>query len=660
MTHKQRISDPQTSMAWPRELNEVGLSNNIQDNEDFKCKYITRSDPLGDGNFSVVKECMNIHTKELYAMKLIHKDVIKGKLQLIQREFHLLKYLSQQIRFLEQTGSSNDVVDTFQGHHHILQLFDYFETTANIVLITQLCHKDDLYEKIISNEHLNLIKQVKPYTACLISVLDFLHSQGVVHRDIKAENILFRLNKNTATSTSTTTENNEYDLTAHDLILGDFGLALEMNNDTGMALKEYVGTMSYISPEIVKCKGIGLMTSQEINSISQYDSKVDIWALGVLVYFMAMGYTPFDCETDEETLECILNCDYYIDESLVNDPIYKDFWNFIQCCFVKDNLRRRSARTLKSHPFIQEFFISPSLQEDINLVTSPSVAHLPKLKKNKSLTSLHNLKKPPIRRQSSSLITRIESKKQSFNIPDLITPPPSMAKSSTNLMKQQNHLLQSQMWHPPSSANLYIQSSNANVLSSNSSMSSMHTNNNNNNNNNTIGHHPNGLTPLTPFTPATNNTTRDGPPNLAKIRDTLRRTISMTSIKTQDTSATSSTNLTNGFPSSDQLTRNNQTNSTFFLDPQPPKGSLMNGVFCETPESLSNFNTTPRSSLSLSRQNSQSNEIPTVNSIHSNNNNHSNINNHNNINSNSYVLSRSSSYTNVKKPYFELNFEDDE
>lgn len=633
-------------MPWPTELKQDGLSTNIQDNEDFKCKYITRSDPLGDGNFSVVKECMNIHTKELYAMKLIHKDIIRGKLQLIQREFHLLKYLSQQIRFLEQTGSSDDMVDTFQGHHHILQLFDYFETTANIVLITQLCHKDDLYEKIISNQQLDLIKQVKPYTACLISALDFLHSQNVVHRDIKAENILFRLNKNAAINDSNNNSDDhaEYDLTAHDLILGDFGLALEMDNanyDTATALKEYVGTTSYISPEIVKCKGIGLMTSQEINSIEPYDTKVDIWALGVLVYFMAMGYTPFDCETDQETLECILNCDYYIDESLIHDPLYKDFWNFIQCCFVKDKSIRRSAKNLKSHPFIKDFF-KPIQEDNITnsnnsitnnntnsnnpLSSSSSRTQFPKLKKNKSLTSLHNLKKPPTRRTSSSLIPRVEIKKQ----PSLTQ---TTLKENVSLSKE-------------------------NLSLSNTSISSMHSN---------LGHHSNGMTRLTPFTPTTGNATRETQQNLAKIRDTLRRTISMTSIKTQTTSginsttSTTSINASMGSSSGDQCSRNSQANSTFFLDPQPPKGSLMNGVFCETPESLSNFNTTPRSSISLSRQNSHPNDIQSLNSTHSDNN-YNNTNSNNNMNSNddSSDIRKTASFTNVKKTYFELDFEEDD
>lgn len=636
---------------WPLEFKQTPLTDRIQDNEDFKCKYITKSDPLGDGHFSTVKQCMNIHTKDFYAMKLIRKDIIKDKLQLIRREFHLLKYLSQQIRFLEQPDINNNnnrsnynpYVDTFQGHHHILQLFDYFETTANIVLITQLCNKDDLYEKIISNGHLDLSKQVVPYTACLISVLDFLHSQGVIHRDIKAENILFRLNKNSLhphdlssnlsnnnNKNNKNNNSNDYDLTAHDLILGDFGLALDTqnNNLSDMDLKEYVGTMSYIAPEVVRCKGINLLTFQEIQAIKPYDSKIDIWALGVLVYFMATGYTPFDCETDEETLQCISNCDYYIDETLANDPEYKDFWNFIQCCFVKDSQRRRSAKSLKSHPFISDFFapapnvpVSFYSQRDNDSINSSSVVGFPLLKKNKSLTSLSNLKISPSRTQASSLLNTDNT--------------------------QSSLLLSSKLgqWTiiPDSNSNSQLLQPQPTVHNS---------------------HYPNGLAPLTPFTPSaehhtgTNSTNGTGNQpaflnNGSKSKDALRRTLSTTSLKTKSMSVVPSSLAISSFPSGDQLTRGDATNSTFFLDPQPPKASLMNGMFCETPESLSNFNTTPRSSLSLSRHNSNTNELSNLEPLaKGSSNNASN-------NKNQYALSRSASYTNVKKSCFQLEYDDD-
>lgn len=489
-SEKKKNDEITINLNWPKLSNE---NVEIDDDNAFKCKYITRNDQLGDGNFSVVKECMNIHTRELYAMKLIHKKIIKGKLQLIQREFSLLKLLSNQIRNLEKNNNNNSVtsMNTFQGHHHILQLFDFFETCDNIVLITQLCEKDDLYEKIISNSHLDLTRQVVPYTACLTSVLQFLHSQGVVHRDIKAENVLFRLQEGKQNKS-------EYDLTAHDLILGDFGLATHTKTNNGNTLREYVGTISYISPEIVACKGVNqMLTQEEIDKIQPYDCPVDIWALGVLTFFMAFGYTPFDCETDEETLDCIKKCDYYIDDDFAANPDYKDFWNFIEKCFTVDTNKRPTAQLLAKHPFINKYFNNYEIQMD-NEMTS----FKPVLQKNKSFSSLHALRTPSRTNSQTSL----------------------SSASSSNMDLAQYH------------------------------------------------RHP----------------TREQ--SIKDIRDTLRRTLSMTSLKT------SNYKVSKG--SSGLTIPPTNSNSTFFLDPQPPVSSLMNGVFSETPESLSNFNTTPRTSLS--------------------------------------------------------------
>lgn len=338
-----------------------------------KCKYVAKSAQLGDGNFSVVKECINVQTRECYAMKLVHKNLVRDKLELIYREFRLLRTLSAQIRRIESDTGAHPLVDYFQGHHHVLQLYDYFETHDSIVLITQLCDKDDLYEHITTQGHLDLQRQVAPYTACLLSVLRFLHAQGIVHRDIKAENVLFRRNKRQPRLGAGRLPD-EYDLAAHDLILGDFGLATR-TSDSG-ALTEYVGTISYIAPEIVRCKNSVSETPREKEP---YGAGVDIWALGVLVYFMAFGYTPFDCETDDETLDCIAQCDYYVDDEAMQDPDNASLWDFLRRCYVVDKAKRPSAALLTQHLFVSRYFDT----EEAGSALRPGAVH-----RNRSFNTL--------------------------------------------------------------------------------------------------------------------------------------------------------------------------------------------------------------------------------------------------------------------------------
>lgn len=479
-------------VPWPVLDNSTGTA---------QCKYVTRGNMLGDGHFSVVKECMNVLTKDLYAMKLVHKSMIKGKLPLIQREVKLLRLVSDKVRQLEKKKFRT--FDVFEGHHHVLQLFDFFETSESIVLITQLCEKGDLYEKIIESGSLDLELQAKSYCACLLSVLEFLHSNGVVHRDLKAENVLLRCRVNKNEPDEHHGDFN-YDLKAHDVILADFGLATQIDSTTSSTcLKEYVGTMSYIAPEIVRCKGVGSLPPSEVAKLENYGYPVDIWALGVLTYFMALGYTPFDCDNDEETLECIQKVDYYVDEEMRADPKMKDFWSFLQFCFVEDPAKRPSANLLKHHPFVKEFFATSAA--DDNAISIPEL-----LKRSGSTSSLHSLRQPS-RSTSSSTLAFL-----------------AMNNNTSNSITAQSSKSGSPMYLEPRSS-------------------------------------------------------RDK--NLRQVRDTLRKTLSMTSLRQGNSSLP---------------TVESKLNSTFVLEPKPPVNSLMNGCYSTTPESRSNVST-PKS---MSRQSS--------------------------------------------------------
>ncbi|CCE61620.1 hypothetical protein TPHA_0A05460 [Tetrapisispora phaffii CBS 4417] len=386
-------------------------------NETIECKYVIEVDSasealssnelsaerkngfLGDGYFSIVKVCKNVSNNRLYAMKIVSKAAVGNRMEIIGREIHILKKLKDTIDHLEKYNIINNIKkkDAFRGYHHILQLFDHFETFDSIVLITQLCREIDLYEEIVANTVLNLKHKVIPYLACIISAIKFLHDNNIIHRDIKAENFFFRR------KTSKTSEPN-----AHDLILGDFGLAINYLEDK-KSLREYVGTLSYISPEIVACNIL-----KGTKSTVDYGYGVDIWAIGVLTYFMAFGYMPFDCETDAETHECIQNGDYYKDQDCLENEKYEEVWDFLRLCFIVDINKRPTITELQSHSVVCSYFdISPTTKSKssthlLSLTNTGSI-----IKTRKSSNSIHSLKKPTKNVSNASLSSLNRSKNNS-------------------------------------------------------------------------------------------------------------------------------------------------------------------------------------------------------------------------------------------------------
>ncbi|CAI5758638.1 unnamed protein product [Candida verbasci] len=221
-------------------------------------KYIINKNPIGDGTYSVVFRCQNKLNEKHYAAKKYNKRLVFGLEEMLTSEFEILKQLSKK-------------------HPHILSLMDYFETEDSYYLVTDLADGGDLFNKILSNDWKLEESIASEITLQLVKAVQCLHANNLIPRDIKAENVFFQ-NKHT-----------------HNILLGDFGLARLLKN--GEKLYDVSGTLSYMAPEMFD-RSVG------------YDFPVDIWAIGVVVYFMLSGYMPFDWETDDETKEAIKEAKY--------------------------------------------------------------------------------------------------------------------------------------------------------------------------------------------------------------------------------------------------------------------------------------------------------------------------------------------------------------
>ncbi|KKA30989.1 hypothetical protein TD95_002945 [Thielaviopsis punctulata] len=264
------------------------------------CRYQVGK-TLGAGSYSVVKECYHIDTGRCYAVKVINKRLMTGREHMVRNEIEILSRVSM-------------------GHQNILTLVDYFESMNNLYLVTDLAVGGELFDRICSkgnyteSDAADLIRST-------LSAVSYLHDHGIVHRDLKPENLLFR-----------TTEDNS------ELLIADFGLSRVMDEQKFHVLTTTCGTPGYMAPEIFRKSGHG--------------KPVDIWAIGVITYFLLCGYTPFDRESDYEEMQAILTANYRFEPTEYWNGVSDGAKKFIELCLTVDPRKRPTAHEALQHPFV--------------------------------------------------------------------------------------------------------------------------------------------------------------------------------------------------------------------------------------------------------------------------------------------------------------------
>ncbi|KAI4793462.1 Ca/Cm-dependent protein kinase B [Aureobasidium sp. EXF-8845] len=264
------------------------------------CRYKTGK-TLGAGSYSVVKECVHIDTGRYYAAKVINKRLMAGREHIVRNEIAVLRRVST-------------------GHQNILTLVDYFETMNNLYLVTNLALGGGLFDRIYrkgsyyESDAADLIRAT-------LSAVAYLHEQGIVHRDLKPENLLFR-----------TPEDNA------DLVVADFGLSRIMDEEQFHVLTTTCGTPGYMAPEIFNKSGHG--------------KPVDVWAIGVITYFILCGYTPFDRDSSLEEMQAILVADYSFTPPECWCGVSLSARAFVKRCLTIDPTKRMTSHEALSHEWI--------------------------------------------------------------------------------------------------------------------------------------------------------------------------------------------------------------------------------------------------------------------------------------------------------------------
>lgn len=214
----------------------------------------------------------------------------------------------------------------------ILKCFDSFEDQGSWWLVLENCAAGDLFSVIndtgaVQEEGWMVTQVLLP----LLQTLVYLHHEGLIHRDIKPENLLFNTEKVGKLS----------------------GFFLSVDVTRRGYPSDLVGTLDYMAPEMFLLNNAEARSDPKVQEaypdpLTHYDYKVDIWQLGVLVFDVMAGHTPFLEDSPEETVTNIL----------FHEPEYpawmsEEAVDFIEACLQKQSSERPTAKQLLNHPWIK-------------------------------------------------------------------------------------------------------------------------------------------------------------------------------------------------------------------------------------------------------------------------------------------------------------------
>ena len=252
---------------------------------------------LGSGSFGRVYLVSHNESKKLFALKVIDKRklmVSYGKLDIIYNEINIHSKLS---------------------HENIIKLYNVHEDNENINIIMEYAENGNLFE-LISKEK-NGLEESKAfdYFIQVVNAVYYLHNNNIIHRDIKPENILIG-NDNK-------------------IKLCDFGWAKELTLENRST---FCGTVEYMAPEIVGSEN--------------YDYSVDIWSLGILLYELLFGHSPFKANTTKNVILNIKTHELTYDDK--NKKISNSCKDLIQKLLVSNPQKRLKIKDILEHPFVKK------------------------------------------------------------------------------------------------------------------------------------------------------------------------------------------------------------------------------------------------------------------------------------------------------------------
>ncbi|XP_026134331.1 calcium/calmodulin-dependent protein kinase type II subunit gamma isoform X20 [Carassius auratus] len=253
---------------------------------------------LGKGAFSVVRRCVKKSTGQEYAAKIINTKKLSARdHQKLEREARICRLLK---------------------HPNIVRLHDSISEEGFHYLVFDLVTGGELFEDIVAREFYSEADASHCINQILESV-SHIHQHDIVHRDLKPENLLLASKMKGAA-----------------VKLADFGLAIEVQGDQ-QAWFGFAGTPGYLSPEVLRK--------------DPYGKPVDIWACGVILYILLVGYPPF-WDEDQHKLYQQIKAGAYDFPSPEWDTVTAEAKNLINQMLTINPAKRITADQALKHPWV--------------------------------------------------------------------------------------------------------------------------------------------------------------------------------------------------------------------------------------------------------------------------------------------------------------------
>jgi len=266
---------------------------------------------LGKGAFSVVKRCVQRHTGLEFAAKIINTKKLSARdFQKLEREARICRKMQ---------------------HPNIVRLHDGIQEESFHYLVFDLVTGGELFEDIVAREFYSEADA----SHCIQQILESVnhcHSNGVVHRDLKPENLILSEKPKPQPENLLLASKSK----GAAVKLADFGLAIEVQGDQ-QAWFGFAGTPGYLSPEVLKKE--------------PYGKPVDIWACGVILYILLVGYPPF-WDEDQHRLYAQIKAGAYDYPSPEWDTVTPEAKNLINQMLTVNPAKRIRAEEALKHPWI--------------------------------------------------------------------------------------------------------------------------------------------------------------------------------------------------------------------------------------------------------------------------------------------------------------------